>query len=561
MRPGRLEEHQAPQRPEALQAAWIDAYAAAGPEPKSSGSGPIPWPRPQAGSRASGDARAAWQRWHHAEAANFNAAQWPWYASLERARCETLAARHLPGIRHNLRPHRELAPEPPAMAALYLAARHLLDHQPWPQPILGRPALWQRLTRRLLAHRRPSTLDDATLRATLEAAVPLLEAPDAFAAHLAPLIRALSESGLADDPDPTAPGTAGEEVDPTGPSEADDANAQPEEADEASDTTPSPEPAEEGRQDSAYRSWSRRLDEERRAADWQPYPQATPLPPLPAHQRQRLQRLAHRLQRELLAARQRYWHFDQEEGRLDSRRVARLIGPRPNHRIFRQEQEAEVPEACVTLLVDHSASLGTEQRLMAAQAIDLAVQVLERCQVRCEVLGFTTRFKGGPGGKAGDNPLHRGWQQAGRPEAPGRLNALRHIVYKGADQPWRRARPYLGLLLNAEFGAENIDGEALAWAANRLLRQPQPRRVLIVLSDGSPFDAATAEANGRHYLEEHLRQIIAAVEDSPIQLTAIGTGFDVGRFYRRAITLHHDEAVAETLFAQLSTLLRQPSQD
>lgn len=555
-RPGQLNERREPESPEALQAAWVGAYAA-GARPAPSG-----WVAPAAaapGSRSRSDAEAAWRRWHRPDAARgFGPAERPWYAALERARCEILAARQLPGMRHNLAPDAALAPQAPAMASLYLAARHLFDGKPWPRPVLTPAGALKRLARRLAPWRRPpaAELEEPQLRAALGEASALLEAPERFAAALAPLIRALAASDLAEQ----TPASAAEGT-PEGAGDAgDDPDAPPQEAEkaeEADEAAAPAEPAEAERPAGAYSVWSRRLDEEQSAARYLG-DEPRLLPPLPPAQRQRLRHLAHRLQRELLAARQRHWRFDQDEGRLDSRRVARLIGPRPSHRIFRQEQEAEVPEACVTLLVDHSASLDAEQRLMAAQAIDFAVATLERCRVRCEVLGYTTRFASAAGGKPGDNPLYSGWQQAGRPAAPGRLNALRHIVYKSAEQPWRRARQSLGLLLDDAFGAENLDGEALAWAANRLLRQPQPRRVLIVLSDGSPFDAATAEANGRAYLEEHLRQVIAAVERSPIQLTAIGAGFDVGRFYSGAITLRHDEPVADTLFAQLGELLRRP---
>lgn len=207
-----------------------------------------------------------------------------------------------------------------------------------------------------------------------------------------------------------------------------------------------------------------------------------------------------------------------------------------------------MPDACVTLLVDQSGSMRGERQRMAALAIDLAVHSLEVCRVRCEVLGFTTRF-------GADNPVAQAWRKAGSPSAPGRLNALRHVVFKTPSQPWRRARPQLGLLLREAFGFENVDGEALHWAARRLAHRPEPRKILVVLSDGAPYDAATAQANGREYLEHHLRAVIAELESSPIHLVAIGTGQEVGRYYRQAVTVRRPEAVAEVLFDRLGDLL------
>jgi cobaltochelatase CobT len=194
---------------------------------------------------------------------------------------------------------------------------------------------------------------------------------------------------------------------------------------------------------------------------------------------------------------------------------------------------------------------GARQQI-TAQAIDLAVHALEACQIRCEVLGFTTRF----GAK---NPIVDQWRRMGSPIEPGRLNALRHIVYKTPNQPWRGNRHQLGLLLREGFGHENIDGEALHWAACRLMRQPQPRKILIVLSDGSPYDRSTALANGRTYLENHLREVITKIELSPIHLVALGASQDVGRFYRHALKLHQPESVAEVLFDQLAELLTRPT--
>jgi len=189
--------------------------------------------------------------------------------------------------------------------------------------------------------------------------------------------------------------------------------------------------------------------------------------------------------------------------------------------------------------------------LSAALAIDLAVHVLEISGIQCEVLGFTTRY-------GENNPVERRWQRSGRSGRPGRLNALRHIIFKSARQPWRRCRPHLGLLLRDGFGHENIDGESLHWAAQRLFSLDVQRRILMVLSDGAPFDQATASANGREFLCDHLRTVVRRLDALPLHLLALGTGADVSRFYRQAVVLKDPEAVAETLFERLGDLLTSP---
>jgi cobaltochelatase CobT len=259
-------------------------------------------------------------------------------------------------------------------------------------------------------------------------------------------------------------------------------------------------------------------------------------------------RLAHRLQRRLQAARLRRWSFEQHDGLLDSRRLARLLIPAADPAVFRRESEIPMPEACVVLLVDQSSSMRGAPRQIALLAVDLAVRALELFQVRCELLGYTTRF-------GADNPLTRDWATAGKPQAPGRLNAVRHIIYKTADQRWRRARRHVGLMLAAGFGRENIDGEALIWAASRLRMRPEPNKVLVVLSDGVPYDAATVAANGRLFLHDHLRAAIARIESGPIQLAAIGAGQHVGRYYRNALTLRDAREVAPVLLAHLGDVL------
>jgi cobaltochelatase CobT len=343
------------------------------------------------------------------------------------------------------------------------------------------------------------------------------------------------------------PQAAGEENPETGQPLPEDAV----DLDEGNETTA---PHEDGEQssdtgdDDTYRAYSTQWDEERPARHFCTPEDLTTLQGLDPADQARIRRLALQLQRQLLSARQRHWQFDQDSGRLDSRRLARLLMPGAPPRIFREEQVSPVPEACVTLLVDQSGSMRGRPQQIAVQAIDLAVQTLEACRISCEVLGYTTV-------DGEDNPVVRSWRAHGQPKRPGRLNALRQLIYKSASDPWRRARPSLGLMLRADFGRENLDGEALDWAARRLAARPEPRKILLVLSDASPYDAATVAVHGRGYLETHLRQVIADIDASAIQLVAIGTSHRVGYYYRKAVVLHRHDTVADTLFAQLGELL------
>jgi cobaltochelatase CobT len=528
-------------------AAWRRSYAGAQPAPwtaRHAAIGPG-----DAASRGGADALAAWQRRHPPQIDGlFSAAQWPWYAVLERARVETLAGQHLPGIAHNLRRPQDLQPAWPALAGLYLQARQALggpastppDARPTAMAAQAAP-VWSRWLRRAKPPAPAPT--EAQWADTLRQARAVLGDGPAFARAVWPLVQALALShGQAPLAPPQLPGPPGRDGDAEPPHPRPDAR-------DASAGGPGAEPGVEPAYP-GYAVWSHLWDEQGPAARWHTPQDDEALHRFNAIDRRQARQLAHRLQRRLLASRLRRWDFDQEEGRLDSRRLARLqsasSGAPP--RVFRTEAEAALPEACVTLLVDQSGSMRGARQWMTALAIDLAVHSLQACQVACEVLGYTTAF-----GAA--NPLLRQWQQAGRPARPGRLNALRHIVFKTPAQPWQRARAGLGLLLREDFGHENIDGEALHWAACRLLRQPQPRKILIVLSDGAPFDAATSQAQGRAYLEDHLRDVIARIEAGPIQLVAIGAGQDVGRFYRHAITLRQPDAAPAVLFDGLARLL------
>jgi cobaltochelatase CobT len=259
-------------------------------------------------------------------------------------------------------------------------------------------------------------------------------------------------------------------------------------------------------------------------------------------------RLANRLQRRLLAQQARSWDFDQEEGLLDAGRLARVV-VNPRHALsFKIERETEFRDTVVSLLIDNSGSMRGRPIAIAAICGDILARTLERCGVATEILGFTTRgWKGGQSREA--------WLTAGRPPNPGRLNDLRHIVYKRADEPYRRARRNLGLMMCEGLLKENIDGEALLWAHNRLIARPEERRILMVISDGAPVDDSTASANGGTYLERHLRQVIEWIEKrSAVELIAIGIGHDVTRYYERAVTIMDAEQLAGAMVEQLARL-------
>ncbi len=260
-------------------------------------------------------------------------------------------------------------------------------------------------------------------------------------------------------------------------------------------------------------------------------------------------RLAKKLLRVLMARQVREWRFDRDEGLLDASRLAPMIASRGIIRPFKEETESSFPSTVVTLLIDHSGSMRGRPMQIAALTVEIFVRVLERCNVKCEVLGFTTReWDGGEPGRA--------WAAAGYPENPGRLNALEHIIIKSADVPWRRARAGLGLFMRDEELKENIDGEALAWAHRRLLARSEKRRILVVVSDGMPTDEATLAANGYDYLDAHLRQVIDDIEArSPVQLAAIGIGHDVSRFYRNATRIARIDDLGPALTTKLMALL------
>ena len=259
-------------------------------------------------------------------------------------------------------------------------------------------------------------------------------------------------------------------------------------------------------------------------------------------------RLANKLQRRLQAQQNRSWDFDLEEGTLDAGRLARVVANPTTPLSFKQEKDTEFRDTCVTLLLDNSGSMRGRPISIAAICADVLARTLERCSVKVEILGFTTRaWKGGQSRER--------WLAQGRAQLPGRLNDLRHIIYKSADAPWRRVRPNLGLMMKEGLLKENIDGEALEWAHRRLQNRPEARKVLMVISDGAPVDDSSLSVNPANFLEKHLRDVIAMVERRrAVELIAIGIGHDVTRYYQRAVTITDVEQLAGAMTEQLAGL-------
>jgi cobaltochelatase CobT len=259
-------------------------------------------------------------------------------------------------------------------------------------------------------------------------------------------------------------------------------------------------------------------------------------------------RLANRLQRRLMAQQNRAWEFDLEEGMLDAARLSRVIIDPQTPLSFKQEKDADFRDTVVTLLIDNSGSMRGRPITVAATCADILARTLERCGVKVEILGFTTRaWKGGQARET--------WLAAGKPASPGRLNDLRHIIYKAADAPWRRARKNLGLMMREGLLKENIDGEALDWAYKRLLGRPEQRKILMMISDGAPVDDSTLSVNPGHYLEKHLRYMINLIEgQGRVELLAIGIGHDVTRYYSRALTITDAEELGGAMTEKLAEL-------
>ncbi len=327
-------------------------------------------------------------------------------------------------------------------------------------------------------------------------------------------------------------------------------------ASEAGEDSPNPPPpganAERGMNAFNYKIFTQKFDEIVKANELCPPEELDQLRALLDKQLENLAgavaRLANKLQRRLMAQQNRSWEFDLEEGLLDTARLTRVVTDPLQALSFKVERDTDFRDTVVTLLIDNSGSMRGRPITIAAICGDILARTLERCGVKVEILGFTTRaWKGGKSREA--------WLEAGRPTDPGRVNDIRHIIYKAADEPWRHARRNLGLMMREGLLKENIDGEALQWAQKRLAARPENRRILMVISDGAPVDDSTQSVNAGNYLEAHLRQVIEEIETrSSIQLVAIGIGHDVTRYYRRAVTLLDAEELAGALTDNLAAL-------
>ena len=513
------------------------------------------------------------------------------YEAAERARVESIGARAMPGTANNLDAalaarceksgytrivNRQDAPLAPAVEFLL---RERLTGRSLPPEAEGLAALWR---------------DEVNERGagTLDTLIDQINDQAAFANTIQKLIRELTsgddigddegnrdedsqeESDQNDQQASSEDGEAGEDTEGASAEQMEagesddlegeetnvavDADAEMDADDDVEETDDGSKPLRPNYRDGdersafVYKAFTKANDEVAQAADLCDVEELTRLRAYLDHQLESLQgavsKLANKLQRRLMAQQNRSWSFDLEEGVLDTARLTRVITDPTAPLSFKQEDDSEFRDTVVTLLLDNSGSMRGRPIMVAALCADILARTLERCNVKVEILGFTTKaWKGG---------LSReDWVKAGKPAGPGRLNDLRHIIYKPADAPWRRARRNLGLMMREGLLKENIDGEALLWAHDRLLARPEQRKILMVISDGAPVDDSTLSVNVGNYLERHLRQVISEIEGrSPVELIAIGIGHDVTRYYKRAVTIVDAEQLGGAMTEQLASL-------
>ena len=544
-------------------------------------------------ARGTADAMAMRHKYHNLSTFNRYAPQGQMakdiYDAMETARCEAVGAKDMPGTASNIDAKienealrqgfgdiKEASQAPLATAAGYLV-RHLATGRELPKDAANVMNLWR------------SFIEGQT-EGNLESLEESLDDQANFAKFARQIIKDLGYGDqLGDDPDyeDDSDDQANAEEDNQPDSSGEDDN------NEDQDTDASPEQSQDDQQDAAsaqvslddmaesemgeeaempdgdspveppasqpisdadpgYAVYQANFDEEIRAEELAD-PQE--LERLRAYLDQQLEplkgavgRLANKLQRRLQAQQNRSWEFDLEEGTLDAGRLARVVASPTTPLSFKVEKDTEFRDTCVTLLLDNSGSMRGRPISIAAICADVLARTLERCSVKVEILGFTTRaWKGGQS--------REGWLAEGRPQNPGRLNDLRHIIYKSADAPWRRARPNLGLMMKEGLLKENVDGEALEWAHRRMAARTEARKILMVISDGAPVDDSTLSVNPANYLEKHLRDVIAMVEKRrQVELLAIGIGHDVTRYYERAVTITDVEQLAGAMTEQLAGL-------
>ncbi len=514
------------------------------------------------------------------------------YDAMETARCEAMGARAMPGTAGNIDAKiqseatrkgyagiTEASQAPLSVAAGYLI-RHLATGRDLPEGADNVMNLWKDFI-------------EGAAGGTLDNLQDVLHDQQAFAKFARQVIDDLGYGDqLGDDPDDIDDDSE-DEADPDDQEQAEDDQSNADKEDNSEDAEASPEQSQEEQQDASqatvqlddmadaemgdeaempegeapleppappphseadpnYVVYNTEFDEEIKAED---LAEPAELERLRAYLDQQLEplkgavsRLANKLQRRLQAQQNRSWEFDLEEGMLDAGRLARVVANPTTPLSYKQEKDTEFRDTCVTLLLDNSGSMRGRPISIAAICADVLARTLERCQVKTEILGFTTRaWKGGQ--------AREEWLNEGRPQQPGRLNDLRHIIYKSADAPWRRTRPNLGLMMKEGLLKENIDGEALEWAHRRMLARHEARKVLMVISDGAPVDDSTLSVNPANYLEKHLRDVIEMVEKRrAVELIAIGIGHDVTRYYDRAVTITDVEQLAGAMTEQLAAL-------
>ena len=513
------------------------------------------------------------------------------YEAMETARCEAVGARDMPGtagnidakikneaLRRGYDQAKQASDVPLATAAGYLV-RHLATGRPLPPGAENAMELW----RGFIEDSAGGGLDNIN---------DVLEDQSAFAKLARQMISDLGYGDqLGDDPDQMDEDNEDEAEEGSEEEQDPDSTGQDDQDDEEAEGTPEQSQDEQQDASQAQVSMDDMADQEMGEEAEMPEGDAPMEPPAPqpvsdadpnylvyldthdevigaeelaepvelerlrAYLDQQLEplkgavsRLANKLQRRLQAQQNRSWEFDLEEGTLDAGRLARIVANPTTPLSFKVEKDTEFRDTCVTLLLDNSGSMRGRPISIAAICADVLARTLERCNVKVEILGFTTRaWKGGQAREA--------WLNDGRPVQPGRLNDLRHIIYKSADAPWRRTRPNLGLMMKEGLLKENIDGEALEWAHRRMMARHEARKILMVISDGAPVDDSTLSVNPANYLEKHLRDVIEMVEKrKAVELLAIGIGHDVTRYYDRAVTITDVDQLAGAMTEQLAAL-------